>query len=172
MKSEKMEYDDLLDYDEFVSEFTASKKRKLPDKSVFLIFALILLVFCAVSGFAGYQIGYRSIYGEGYQDGYDEGNDAGYNDGLEIGKKDGYDVGYEEGGEAAKNDLYYGIYGGEVAASSGTAVGGDVVYLTASGTCYHFEGCSYIAGKNNLRTMSESEAINSGYSSCSRCGKE
>lgn len=172
-EKEEYEYDDLLDYDTFVEDYTAAKKRKFPDKWVFLLFGLILLVLCAVSGVVGYQIGYRSVYGNGYQEGYDEGNDAGYNDGFEQGKDDGYDIGYEDGGEAAKNDLYYGVYGGEnTADTSGTAIGGgEVVYLTASGTCYHYEGCSYIAGKSNLRTMSESEAISSGYSSCSRCGK-
>ncbi len=177
MHSEE-EYDDFLDFDEFCEDFTAPKKRKFPDKRILIIFALILLVLCSAAGIAGYQIGYRSIYGEGYAEGYEEGNDAGYNEGLELGKKDGYDIGYDEGGEAAKNDLYYGIYGGEntyagndAAVGNAAIGGGEVVYLTASGTCYHYEGCSYVSGKSNLRAMSESEAIAAGYSSCSRCAK-
>lgn len=177
MALKKETYDaDALEEDfeiETFADFTRNYQKEksiLPDKRFLLCFAAVLVVFCALAAVIGYQVGYRSIYGEGYENGYAEGNDIGYNEGLELGQKDGYDIGYEEGGAAAQNDLFYGIYGGEVADG---AVGGsaDTVYCTASGTCYHWEGCSYIAGKANLKTLSESEAIAAGYSACSRCGK-
>lgn len=179
MASEKETYetDDLEEIFEVetFSDFTeAPKKGKkgsfLQEKRILFGFAVILIALCALSALVGYQVGYRSIYGEGYETGYAEGNDLGYNEGLELGQKDGYDIGYEEGGAAAQNDLYYGIYGGEVATGAATG-SADTVYCTASGTCYHWEGCSYIAGKTNLKTLSESEAIAAGYSACSRCGK-
>lgn len=164
------ESDGLGEYDAFMKQSKRVFRRKPLGK--YLILLLIVLGLCAASGVAGYQLGYHSIYGEGYQDGhdagYEEGRDLGYHDGLGLGENDGFDLGYKEGGEAAKNDVYYGIYGGETEAASAS---GDVVYLTAAGSCYHHEGCSYIAGKSNLRTMTESEAIANGYSPCSRCGK-
>lgn len=157
---------------DFTETYKKDKKSKfLPDKRFLAVFAGILVVLCAVSAVVGYQFGYRGIVGEGYEAGYAEGSDVGYNEGLELGKKDGYDIGYEEGGEAAKNDLYYGIYGDDVINGMAPESGGDMVYCTASGTCYHHEGCSYIAGKSGLRAMPESDAIAAGYAPCSRCGK-
>ncbi len=77
--------------------------------------------------------------------GYEEGNDLGYNEGMELGKEDGYDVGYDEGyadgADGAKNDAYYGTLNAD--GQDQTAGSGDVVYCTASGSCYHHEGCSY-----------------------------
>lgn len=166
--------DDDFEVETFADFTKQYKKEKrfgfLPDKRFLFVFALILIVLCAVSGVVGYELGYRGIVSDGYEVGYAEGNDLGYNEGLEMGKKDGYDIGYEEGGEAAKNDLYYGVYGGE-AVNGAVSVGADTVYCTASGTCYHWEGCSYIAGKANLNAMSESDAVAAGYDTCSRCGK-
>lgn len=161
---------------EFSKNYKKRKKKKfggfpLPEKRVIALFLLILIALCAVSAVVGYQVGYRSIYGDAYALGYEEGNDLGYNEGLDIGKKDGYDIGYEEGVDAAKNDLYYGVYGGDAVAADVPAGGADIVYCTASGTVYHREGCSYISGKSNLKTMTEADAIASGYGSCSRCGK-
>lgn len=156
---------------DFSKQYKEDKKKSfLPEKRVLALFGLILLVCCAVCAVIGYQIGYRNIYGEGYDIGYAEGNDLGYNEGLELGKNDGYDIGYEEGGEAAKNDLYYGIYGAD-AVNATVAGSTGMVYCTSSGSCYHWEGCSYIAGKSGLKTMTESDAIAAGYGSCSRCGK-
>lgn len=133
-----------------------------------LITVLCAMVLVCAAGFCGYELGSRSAFGEGYENGYEEGNDLGYNDGFETGKDEGYQTGYDEGVEAAKNDAYYGIYGGEntEGAVAGSA---DTVYLTSSGSCYHREGCSYIAGKSGLTTMTESEAVSAGYSPCSRC---
>lgn len=176
-KKEMYEADDLeeiFEVETFADFTEAPKKGKssfLSKKRILLGFAAILIAFCALSAVIGYQVGYRSIYGEGYETGYAEGSDLGYNEGLELGQKDGYDIGYEEGGAAAQNDLYYGIYGGEAADNAAAVGSSDMVYCTASGTCYHWEGCSYIAGKANLKTLSESEAIAAGYSACSRCGK-
>ena len=171
------------DLDEFpvetFSDFSKSHKKKrkkksgfsLPDKGVCIVFLAVLVIFSVVSAIVGYQFGYRSSFSDGYAEGYEEGNDLGYNEGFDIGKKDGYDVGYEDGGKAAGNDLYYGIYEG-TAMENGAATGGaGMVYCTASGTVYHWEGCSYIAGKTNLKTMTEADAIAGGYRSCSRCGK-
>ena len=157
---------------DFSKQYNEEKKKSLlPEKRILALFGLILVVLCAVSAVIGYQIGYRNIYGEGYDIGYAEGNDLGYNEGLELGKKDGYDIGYEEGGEAAKNDVYYGIYGTEAVDGAVLSGSADMVYCTASGTCYQWEGCSYIAVKSNLQTMTESDAIAAGYGACSRCGK-
>lgn len=169
---EDFEIETFADFSQQYKE--EKKKNLLPEKRILALFGLILVVLCAVSAVVGYQIGYRNIYGEGYDMGYAEGNDLGYNEGLELGKKDGYDIGYEEGGEAAKNDVYYGVYGTEAVNGTENASSGgssDMVYCTGSGTCYHWEGCSYIAGKSNLKTMSESDAIAAGYGTCSRCGK-
>lgn len=172
MFSEEEKWDDLPEsFEAFSNDFNLSKKTRFPEKRIFIIFILVLLVFSGVSAVVGYQVGYRSVFGEGYETGYAEGNDVGYNEGLEIGKKDGYDIGYEEGGEAAQNDLFYGVYGMDGNSITTGAVSGDTVYCTASGTCYHREGCSYIAGKSGLKTMSESDAVASGYTPCSRCGK-
>ena len=180
-KNEEMfQLDDLDEFPvETFAEFTKNHKKKrrkhlrfsLPDKNIMIIFLAVLLVICAFSGIVGYQLGYRSAFSDGYADGYEEGNDLGYNEGFDIGKKDGYDVGYEDGGNAAKNDMYYGIYNNGITENPVAAGSSDMVYCTASGTVYHWEGCSYIAGKSNLKTMSEADAIAGGYHSCSRCGK-
>ncbi|MGM9566989.1 MAG: hypothetical protein ACI3W6_02295 [Clostridia bacterium] len=38
-EKEEYEYDDLLDYDTFVEDYTAAKKRKFPDKRIFFFLA-------------------------------------------------------------------------------------------------------------------------------------
>ena len=158
-------------------EFNRKFQKKIftpKGKGKYIVAVVLLVLLCSVAaGFGGYRLGYSRSFSQGYDAGYDEGNDLGYNEGMELGKEDGYDVGYDEGyadgADGAKNDAYYGILNSSGQAQ--TAGSGDVVYCTASGSCYHHEGCSYIAGKSGLKTMSEAEAINSGYSPCSRCGK-
>lgn len=44
--------------------------------------------------------------------------------------------------------------------------GDTVVYVTATGECYHRSGCSYL--KSRIETTLE-EAIDDGYRRCSRC---
>lgn len=45
----------------------------------------------------------------------------------------------------------------------------DTVYITASGTKYHKDGCSYLS--NSKVSVSLSKAISQGYTPCSRCIK-
>ena len=42
----------------------------------------------------------------------------------------------------------------------------EVVYITNTGSKYHRSGCSYLKSKN---AITKSEAINKGYTPCSRC---
>ena len=54
---------------------------------------------------------------------------------------------------------------------SSTAVpqNGRVYYATKSGTKYHIAGCSYIKGKDNLKTLTEEDIKSGKYEPCSRC---
>lgn len=142
-------------------------------KGKYIAVAVLLILLCSVAaGVSGYRLGYSRSFSRGYDAGYEEGSDLGYNEGMELGKDDGYDIGYEDGyadgADGAQNDAYYGVLEGSSQISAGS---GDTVYCTASGSCYHYEGCSYIANKSGLKTMSEADAVSSGYSPCSRCGK-
>ncbi len=47
---------------------------------------------------------------------------------------------------------------------------GDMVYISVSGSKYHFPGCQYING--NMVRVTLSEAVRQGYGPCKRCGKE
>ena len=46
---------------------------------------------------------------------------------------------------------------------------GRVYYATKSGTKYHIAGCSYIKGKDNLKTLTEEDIKSGKYEPCSRC---
>ena len=41
------------------------------------------------------------------------------------------------------------------------------VWLTKTGKCYHIEGCKYL--KSKARSLTQKEAIDEGYSACSKC---
>lgn len=41
------------------------------------------------------------------------------------------------------------------------------VWLTKTGKCYHIDGCNYL--KSKARSLTQKEAIDEGYSACSKC---
>ena len=59
----------------------------------------------------------------------------------------------------------------QVDASSMPSSISESVYVTQSGEKYHYAGCQYIRGKDNLSEMTEAEAIGEGYEPCSVCCK-
>ncbi len=150
-------------------DFRKKKKRGGAWRVPALLIAAVLL--CVASAAAGYTAGHKGAFDSGYdagfETGYAEGNDLGYNDGLEAGKEDGYGLGYEEGTAAAKNDGYYAAPLAEP--GTGAAVGGEIVYRTASGGSYHRADCSYIRDRENVTALTVNEAEDEGLTPCGFC---
>lgn len=46
----------------------------------------------------------------------------------------------------------------------------ETVYITRTGKCYHYYGCSTLSRSTNLTPMKRRDAIAAGYKSCSKCG--
>ena len=132
--------------------FLQKLKSKLPQRYSFIV---VLLISCLLCSCVFYHIGRQLSFSHGYDDGYDEGFDIGYNDGIELALKEN-----DFSGEAADSEE-------ETVSSSGT----DTVYCTASGGSYHYAGCSYIEGKNNLKEMTIREAESAGLEPCSKCAQ-
>jgi competence protein ComEC len=60
-----------------------------------------------------------------------------------------------------------GSGGGASASQGGTASGSTIVYVTATGECYHRKGCRYLASSRIAMTLSHAKA--DGYRPCSVC---
>ncbi len=137
--------------DRFQKKTVSQKlKAKLPKRYTFIV---ALLISCLLCSCVFYHIGRQLSFSRGYDDGYDEGFDVGYNDGIELSLKENDFSGEADGSEE------------EAVSAAGT----EAVYCTESGESYHYAGCSYIEGKDNLKEMTVQEAESAGLDPCSKC---
>lgn len=112
----------------------------------------------------GYNEGYNSVldgYNEAYQNGHDEGYETGYN----IGYNDAL---WEH--DIIDDDVYYSVDDDDYYYYDDDDTDDNyelTVYVSSNGSKYHsYASCSNM--KNPI-SMTESQAINKGYSACSKC---
>ncbi len=138
---------------------------------------------------AGYEVGkeeatteynkqaetnYNIAYQDGYNKGYDSAlsDDQAYQDGYNEGYEEGYNEGYNEAlweHDLIDNDVYYSVDDDAYYyVDDDTEYNKELtVYVSANGSKYHsYASCSNM--KNPI-SMTESQAINKGYSACSKC---
>lgn len=115
---------------------------------------ILLISGCGISR-EEYEAAVDDAYDEGYHAGYEEGagdveyaRSEAFNEGVHSGYGSGYDEGYRDGLSEAQD-------------------GEDTVYITRTGSKYHSSRCAYLEG-SRIRTA-RTEAIEDGYSACSRC---
>lgn len=124
---------------------------------------LISLLCLAVVFFAGTKFGTRNMVSqsdvkkqiataelESYQKGFEAGEFSGYKTGYSAGK----------GTASASYDTYRSKRVEDVRNSY-------TVYVTRTGEKYHSAGCSYLS--QSCYEISYSDAIDQGYTACSRC---
>lgn len=109
--------------------------------------------------------------------GYEKGYAAGVEDTQNVAYNEGYSIGYEKGKvsgyEAAQNPAPTRSAAPAEQPSAvdviplPTVTSADTVYVTATGTKYHRAGCSYLTSSE--REISLSDAVDAGYTPCSRC---
>jgi len=110
-------------------------------------------------------------YNNGYSVGYDEGKTVGYDK-----AKTKYEAKIIKMKEEAKSNTaskskskssssYASNYSNS--SSDYSSGSGTTVYITDTGSCYHYAGCSYLRSSSHAISLEEAES--EGYRPCSRC---
>lgn len=126
-----------------LSKFTTFLKKDIPLYSI-----LILAVFFIAAGILASVIGYNS----GFVNGYTSGYSSGYKDASES-------ISSQSSTDATANDVEL--------TREGLPNPNTVVYVTATGSKYHLDGCTYLGDSQTETTLARARA--QGYTPCSKC---
>lgn len=122
---------------------------------------LISLLCLAVVFFAGAKFGTRNMVSQSdVKKQIAAAELESYQKGFEAGEFSGYKTGYSAGNGAAAYDTYR-------SKRVESIINSYTVYVTRTGSKYHSADCSYLS--QSCYEISYSEAIDQGYTACSRC---
>lgn len=138
--------------------------KKEPAKISWGYALLLAVILAAVAGFVCWEYGQET----GYEAGYSEMQAK-----LQDIRETSYDQGYNDGYAARDLEEHYTIDWDKAEASAKEKdqqqydAMSETVYITNTGEKYHRYGCQYL--RKSKIAISLDDAIDSGYTACSRC---
>ena len=120
------------------------------------------MVAVAISAFLGWEFGKDS----GYESGYDTGRTEMQAQLQDI-RESSYQTGYDDGYAQRERESHLSIQDRLDKLKEASEEQSTTVYITNTGEKYHRDGCQYL--RQSKIAISLDDAINQGYTACSRC---
>ena len=138
------------------------QEKKEPAKVTWRATFWLVIIAVAISAFIGWEFGNES----GYDTGYDEAT-AAMQANLQQAREASYQVGYDDGYAQRELEEHFTITGNAENPVTDSEPQSQTVYITNTGEKYHRAGCQYL--RQSQIAISLDDAINQGYTACSRC---
>ncbi len=138
------------------------QEKKEPAKITWWGAFWLVVVAVAISAFLGWEFGKDS----GYESGYDTGRTEMQAQLQDI-RESSYQTGYDDGYAQRERESHLSIQDRLDKLKEASEEQSTTVYITNTGEKYHRDGCQYL--RQSKIAISLDDAINQGYTACSRC---